>query len=160
MKLSIILTIYNKEPYLRRAFDSLLNQKGVLCQDYEVLAVNDGSTDGSTSIIDEYVRKEDRIRVLTQNNQGLSMARNNGADAAKGEYIWFVDADDLFSQHSVNLICKAIEKRPDIIPIYAQTDGLEAIRNQIPVSAKTGMDVILSGRFQVCGPFYIFRKSL
>ena len=72
MKLTIILSVYNKKPYLRRAFDALLDQKGVNGDDYEVLVVNDGSSDGSALIIDEFVRGDDRVRVLTQENQGRS----------------------------------------------------------------------------------------
>lgn len=159
MKLTIVLTIYNKEPYLHKAFAALLNQEGATQGDYEVLAVNDGSTDDSPAIIDEYAQQDSRVRVLTQKNLGLSMARNNGADAAKGEYIWFVDADDIYSPKAVNLICKAIESKPDVIPIYAETDGIDNVRNAIPLSVSTGKDVILCGHWQQCGVFWVFRKD-
>lgn len=155
--LTIILTVYNKAPFLRRALDSLLTQKGTNDGDYEVLIVDDGSTDESPSIIKEYERKDARIRVLTQRNQGLSMARNNGTDAAKGDYVWYVDADDYFPLDSVRLITEAITYKPDIIPIYAQTHGDSRIRNKVPVTAKTGKDILLSGEWEVCGVFNVFR---
>lgn len=159
MKLSIVITVFNKEAYLNRAFESLLNQVGQNSEDYEILVVNDGSTDDSATIIEEYAQRDPRLRVLTQKNQGLSMARNNGADAAKGEYVWFVDADDIYSPNAVSLICKAIESKPDVIPIYAITDGIDMVRNAIPVSVSTGRDVILCGSWQQCGVFWIIRKG-
>ena len=159
MKLSIVLTVYNKEQYLRRAFDALLAQEGTSDGDYEILVVNDGSTDGSSAIIEEIARENKRIRVLSQKNQGLSMARNNGVDALQGEYVWFVDADDIISSLSVKLICEAIASQPDVIPIYAKTEGVDIVRNAIPVDVKTGKDILVCGRWQQCGVFYIYRKS-
>lgn len=159
MKLTIILTIYNKEAYLRRAFDALLNQKDVNGDVYEVLAINDGSTDGSALIIEEYVKSDGRVHVLTQENQGLSMARNNGVEAARGEYVWFVDADDTISRNAVSLICGAAKTLPDVIPFYARTAGQVELRNTIPVSAKTGEEVLLNGHWQQCGVFWAFRRD-
>lgn len=159
MKLTIVLTVYNKEPYLRRAFDALLDQEGVNGDDYEVLVVNDGSTDGSASIIDEFVKGDDRVRVLTQENHGLSMARNNGVEAAKGEYVWFVDADDTISKKAVCLICEATKTYPDVIPFYARTEGEDKLRNDIPTSMTNGKEVLLSGHWQQCGVFWAFRRN-
>lgn len=159
MKLTIVLTIFNKEPFLQRAFDSLLSQEDTIEGEYEVLAVNDGSTDGSAKIIDYYSKQDSRVRVITQQNQGLSMARNNGTDAALGEYVWFVDADDVLSPQSVRFICDAMISKPDIIPIYAQTEGKEGVRNCVPTSAHTGKDILLSGKWQPCGVFNVFNRE-
>ena len=159
MKLSVILTVYNKEPYLRRALDSLLCQQNVHDDDYEVLAVNDGSTDGSARVLEEYCKYDTRIRVVTQENQGLSMARNNGTDAAYGEYVWYVDADDIYSPKAVRMICDAMASKPDIIPIYAETEGEIGIRNEVPSMARTGKDILLSGKWQPCGVFTVFRRT-
>lgn len=158
-RLSIILTVYNKEPFLRKQFDSLLSQEQTKEGDYEVMVVNDGSTDGSVGIIEEYARQDSRVRVLNQKNQGLSMARNNGVEEAKGDYIWFVDADDVVSPKAVNLICCAITSSPDIIPIYAQTEGEDGIRNAINPNSKTGKEILLEGKWQSCGVFTIFKRS-
>lgn len=159
MKLTIVLTIYNKESYLGRALDALLNQESVGNDDYEVLAVNDGSTDGSASIIDEYKEKDPRIRVLTQENQGLSMARNNGVKAALGEYVWFVDSDDTIDPQAVSAICEAIDKSPDIIPIYAKTNDEAGIRNAVNPNVKSGRDILVEGKWEHCGVFNIIRKD-
>ena len=159
MQLTIVLTIFNKEPFLRRAFDALLAQKNTQKDEYEILAVNDGSTDGSATIIDEYVHHNSHVRKLTQENQGLSMARNNGVVAAHGKYVWFVDADDTYSSSAVRLICDAIKAGPDVIPIYAETNGINKVRNNIPVNVTTGKEVILSNCWQQCGVFWIFRRE-
>lgn len=159
MKLTIILTVYNKEPYLKRALDALLGQVGTNDGDFEVLAVNDGSTDGSLAILEEYAARESRVRILNQKNQGLSMARNNGVDAALGEYIWFVDADDVIAANSVKLICDAIKYSPDVIPIYAKTEGIDFVRNKISTNVETGKDVIRCWKCEQCGVFWIIRKE-
>ncbi len=159
MKLTIVLTVYNKEPYLRRALDALLAQDTVYDGEYEVLAVNDGSTDGSANILDEYAKHDARVRILTQENQGLSMARNNGTEESLGEYVWYVDADDLFSRHAVRLICEATEGSPDVIPIYAETEGKEKVRNRVPVTVKTGQDILLSRKWEQCGVFWVLRRD-
>lgn len=158
MKLTIVLTVYNKEAYLKSAFEALLNQENTNEEDYEVLVVNDGSTDNSATVIDEFAQRDSRIRLLTQSNQGLSMARNNGYMAAKGDYVWFVDADDIISKKSVCLLLPAMEEQPDVIPIYAKTDGIDKIRNCITIDAHTGKDVLMS-RWEHCGVFWIMRKS-
>lgn len=159
MKLTIVLTVYNKEPYLHRALDALLKQVDVHNGDYEVLAVNDGSTDGSAAILEEYAKRDARVRILKQTNQGLSMARNNGTDKALGEYVWYVDADDTFSPMAVRQLCDAIGDKPDVIPIYAETKGVEKVRNKVPASAETGRDLLLSRKWEQCGVFWVLRRS-
>lgn len=158
-KLSIILTVYNKAPFLRRAFDNLLNQENTCDGNFEVLVVNDGSTDDSALIIDEYKQRDSRIKVLTQENQGLSMARNNGANLAQGEYVWFIDADDIIARDAVYSICKAMVALPDVMPIYAKNDDENTIRNEIETSIKSGKDILFSNKWQNCGVFYVMRRS-
>lgn len=159
MKLSIILTIYNKEKYLPRALDALLKQQDVLDGEFEVIAVNDGSTDGSASILEDYAQRDGRVRILTQQNQGLSMARNNGVEPAQGDYVWFVDADDTFSPRSVRRICDAMISRPDVIPIYAITDGIDKVRNRVNPNLHTGKEILINGGWEHCGVFWVLRKE-
>lgn len=158
-KLSIVVTVYNTEPYLRRCLDSCVNQEQMSQVDYEIVIVNDGSPDNSVILIDEYVSRYSNVRCVTQANQGLSMARNNGLKAANGEYIWFVDSDDWISSEAVRLIIEATRNLPDVIPVRAINDGSEYERNVIPVDAKDGKDIILRGKWDFCGPFYIYRKE-
>ena len=159
MKLTIVLTIYNKAPYLQRIFDAILAQEGVQPDDFEVLAINDGSTDESETIMAAYQQKDSRIQIITQSNKGLSIARNIGTEAARGEYVWYVDADDLISPRSVPLICEAASTHPDIIPIYACTDGIDKTRNAINPNAHTGREILLDLQWEHCGVFYILRRQ-
>lgn len=89
--ISIIVPIYKVEKYLRQCLDSLVNQT---YSDIEIILVDDGSPDESSKIYEEYTKKDSRIKVIKQENQGLSGARNTGVKAASGEYIVFVDSDD------------------------------------------------------------------
>ena len=93
MKLSIIVPIYKVEKYLRKCVDSLLSQD-LTEEEYEIILVDDGSPDNCGAIADEYAAKHPNIRAIHQENGGLSVARNTGIDAARGEYIQFVDSDD------------------------------------------------------------------
>ena len=91
--ISVIVPVYNAESYLQECVDSLLQQT---FRDVEFIFVDDGSTDRSVEILEEYRQKDDRIRILRQQNQYAGVARNNGMKAAAGKYIIFLDADDFF----------------------------------------------------------------
>ena len=95
-KISVIIPVYNAEKYLRECLDSITNQT---FKDIEIICVNDGSTDSSLQILNEYAQKDNRIIVISQDNQGLSAARNTGIANATGEYISFVDSDDYVSEN-------------------------------------------------------------
>ena len=98
-KVSIIMPVYNKALYLQRTFDALVQQE---FKDWELIVIDDGSTDESQEIIEQYVATDNRIRNKRQKNQGASQARNEGLKLACGEWIWFVDADDLPSYDFLN----------------------------------------------------------
>lgn len=93
-KISVIVPVYNVEKYLRRCIDSILAQTFT---DFELLLIDDGSKDSSGEICDEYAGKDERVRVFHKDNGGVSSARNLGLDNAKGEWIWFVDSDDVIN---------------------------------------------------------------
>ena len=92
LELSIIVPVYNVEKYIGECLDSILKIKNI---NYEVLVINDGSPDNSQKIIDEYCKKDARVKSFIKENGGISSARNYGIKKAQGEYIWFVDSDDL-----------------------------------------------------------------
>ena len=89
--ISIIIPVYNSEVTLRRCLDSVISQS---ISDWELILIDDGSTDKSGEICEEYASKDKRIKVFYKKNGGVSSARNVGLDNAKGEWIAFVDADD------------------------------------------------------------------
>lgn len=90
-KVSVVVTVYNTEKYLRRCLDSIINQN---FKDIEIVCVNDGSTDNSLKILNEYAEKDSRVKVVDQENQGVSGARNTGVREASAKYLSFVDSDD------------------------------------------------------------------
>lgn len=102
-KVSVIIPVYNTENYLRKCLDSVLAQSFA---DFEVLLINDGSTDGSGKICDEYAKKDKRIKVFHKENGGVSSARNLGLDHAKGKFVFFVDSDDYILEESLNFLKK------------------------------------------------------
>lgn len=114
MKVSIIVPVYNVEKYLERCVCSLLNQD-LPSSDYEIILVNDGSTDNSESIALSFAEKYDNIKLISQENQGLSGARNTGLANASGEYILFVDSDDFLKTNVIGKVySKCIENLLDI----------------------------------------------
>ncbi|MBR6783105.1 MAG: glycosyltransferase [Clostridia bacterium] len=91
MKISIVIPIYNTKEYLRECFDSIINQT---YKNLEIILIDDGSTDGSSEICDNYAQKDSRIVVVHKKNEGVAVARNTGIGIATGDYIAFVDSDD------------------------------------------------------------------
>lgn len=89
--ISIIVPVYKVEPYLRQCIESIINQEG----NFELILIDDGSPDKCPEICDEYALKDKRIKVIHKKNEGVSVARNTGIDIAQGEWIWFVDSDDI-----------------------------------------------------------------
>lgn len=106
MKFSIIIPVYNVEQYLRECLDSVLGQT---YSDWEAICVNDGSTDGSAAILEEYVVKDKRFKIVTQPNGGLSSARNTGMEVAKGDYIVFLDSDDWLELDALETLAKNLD---------------------------------------------------
>lgn len=118
IKVSIIVPVYNTEECLHKTIQSIINQN---INEIEIICINDGSTDNSAQIIQEYAKIDNRINYIFQENQGLSVARNNGIAIAKGEYIGFVDSDDWIDsdfyeklynsakRHNADIACAGIQ---------------------------------------------------
>ena len=116
---SIIVPIYNSEEYLYNCLDSIINQKFT---DFELIAVDDGSTDRSGIICDEYASKDSRVKVIHKKNGGLSSARNAGLDIAEGKYIMFVDSDDELCDNDVLAILhEYVIKAPEVDVFITKT---------------------------------------
>ena len=106
--LSIIVPAYNVERFIGSCLESILGQETQV--DFEVIVVNDGSTDGTDDVIAKYARKDNRIRVISQSNKGLSGARNTGIDQARGKALMFVDSDDLIAPTHVDALMTALRE--------------------------------------------------
>lgn len=119
VKFSVIIPVYNSEKYLKECLDSLVNQT---FKDFEIICINDGSTDNSKKLLEEYANKDDRINVYSQENQGVGAARNYGMTLAKGKYINFLDSDDILSANALKSAYEFLEKHAEIdvvsIPIF------------------------------------------
>lgn len=112
IKVTVIMPIYNAYDYLRPAMDSVVAQT---LEDIEIICIDDGSTDKSLSVIKEYQEKDSRIRIVTENNAGVSTARNKGIIRARGEFIMFLDADDFFEPTLLErLYVEAVKHELDI----------------------------------------------
>jgi glycosyltransferase involved in cell wall biosynthesis len=122
MKLSLVIPVYNIEEYIPICIDSILNQK---YEDYELLLINDGSTDQSGNICDNYALKDKRIHVFHQKNAGVSAARNLGLEQARGKWICFIDGDDELHINSLSAIMAETNnsKAEVIIARSYTTDG-------------------------------------
>jgi glycosyltransferase involved in cell wall biosynthesis len=98
MKLSIIIPVYNQEQYLEACLDSCLEQD-LSYSEYEIIVVNDGSTDGSLDILNQYASRYPNVKVVSQENQRQGIARNTGLKIASGDYVWFIDSDDYIEKN-------------------------------------------------------------
>ena len=101
IKISVIIPVYNAEKYLRECLDSIVKQT---LQEIEIICIDDGSTDNSLAVLREYERKDERLKIIEQANSGAGVARNAGMKAARGEYLAFMDADDVYCSGALNAV--------------------------------------------------------
>lgn len=128
-QLSIVVPVYNVEKHLQRCIESLLKQK---VDNYEIILVDDGSSDSSPAMCDEYAQKYAHIKVLHKTNGGLGFARNSGMAMAEGKYIAFVDSDDTVSQDFFSELLDAAQKTNADICIGGMTDMYETQQKVSP----------------------------
>jgi len=162
--ISIIIPIYNTQEYLEKCIDSCLNQSFDK-EYYEIILINDGSTDSSQKIIDVYSQRYKNIRVSAQQNQGLSVARNNGIKIARGQYIWFVDSDDWIDHNSLDMMHRVIaENNPDMVAFGAKNFIAGTISRERPIrfygrTMHSGVDLLEKNTFQTCSTFYLYSRD-
>lgn len=131
--ISVIIPVYNVEEYLRECVDSVINQT---YKNIEILLIDDGSTDSSGIICDEYAAKDERIRVIHQQNAGLSVARNTGIEASNGDYIYFLDSDDYIDESALEILLSiAVTDNSEIVfcdaVSFADTNDFKVNQNYI-----------------------------
>lgn len=164
MRLSLIIPVYNVEKYLRKCLDSCFYQD-IPLNDYEVICVNDGSSDNCISILEEYSTNFINLKIISQQNQGLSIARNNGLSEAIGDYIWFIDSDDSIENNVLASILKELDSNPDILQLnyqYIYEDGRNPVKyycSQIQRTQIDGKTVISYDGLPAPAQFNIYRRS-
>ena len=175
MKLSIIIPAYNTEKYIKQCIDSVINIRNI---ENEIIVINDGSTDRTKDILKEYTENNDRIKVITQENQGASAARNTGIKASTGDYIYFLDSDDWIDRVSFEKIIRQLEEdykngeKIDIVvgkeKAYSEFTKEEVLDERIPreligkiVSGKEYMIKSIKEKFwNVRLPIYLYSRKL
>ena len=160
MKLSIVIPVYNTEPYLDACLASCLKQD-VDLSDYELVIVNDGTKDNAMAIAERFAKEYPNITIISQENAGLSAARNAGLVVSKGDYVWFVDSDDCIDKKALSLIFNKIEDKPDVICLQAKRSDTYVLRNVFSGNVSNGHDVLLHdfSDWDRCVPYFVFNRQ-
>lgn len=146
MDISIVVPVYNVEKYLKECINSLLEQD--FRGQYEIICVNDGSTDSSLQVLKEYEKSNEKIVLINQKNKGLSAARNTGLKNAKGKYVMFIDSDDYLKNPKVlSLLYDEIEKNDlDFVVADFEYDYEEKVKNYRIKRSQAIKNKIMIGR--------------
>ncbi len=122
-KITVIIPVYNTERYLVECLESIINQT---LRDINIICINDGSTDDSLKILEDHAKKDSRITLVTQENNGLSATRNRGLELVETPYVYFMDSDDILELNALEYLCKEMElNKLDILYF----DGVAAYEN-------------------------------
>lgn len=156
MKFSIIIPVYNVAPYLRECLDSVLGPcRGVEGVDVEAVCVDDGSTDGSGAILDEYAAKDSRVKVIHQSNQGVSVARNVAIENASGDWIFCLDGDDLMRSDFLAKMSRRLQEVDDegIDVVITQCEFEDGMRGEgLPRESEV---LEVAELMSICKPYYM-----
>jgi len=145
---SVVIPVFNTDQYIASCLDSILNQT---LQDIEIICIDDGSTDNSGIVLDEYERKHGNIRVYHQENQGLSAARNAGMQHVRGTYVYFMDSDDYLMPNALEVLYqRAIEDRLDVVFFGAQSFFDEQMTEEQKKKNKLPMEYNRDGIYAPC----------
>ena len=146
---SIILPVFNAERFLPQCLDSILSQT---YQAWELIAVDDGSKDGSIEILKSYKKRDNRIHIISKENEGVSIARNVALEHAHGDYIYFVDSDDIVMPEALMILVKAMDSnkatfvKSDFLPIDEQGKQVFINKKQV-IRRRYDGKVMESGKF-------------
>lgn len=164
MILSIIVPMYNVELYVEKCLLSCMRQDVPHC-DYEIIVVNDGSTDNSLEIAENVASQFDNIKIYSQSNSGLSVARNTGLEHAHGKYVWFVDSDDWIENNCLKEIVRCLcTNGLDILQLQYREcyDNVKLNKDFYckVEGVRNGKELMSNGGLPIPAPFAIYRKSL
>lgn len=147
---SIVVPTYNQEQYLPRCLDSLLSQT---YENIEIILVNDGSTDGTCKICNDYSNKHDVIALFHTHNQGQSAARNLALDYAQGEYVMFVDSDDWIEKNTIQtILAESLKNSADIVFFNYN-------KNPLTIKGKDVLENVILGTLNCCYMCFMFTRA-
>lgn len=161
-KYTFIVPVYNVELYLDRCVESIVNQ---MFSDFDVVLVDDGSTDSSGLLCDGWAKRNQCIRVIHKSNGGLSDARNVGLDEADGKYVIFVDSDDFVSENLCSIVDKFIELEPDVVVYDAIKSTGGFICHDISLVGKCLdgasflKESLMKGEMPMAAVLYVYKRS-
>ena len=167
--ISVIIPVYNVEKYLAQCVDSVLTQT---CTDWEAILVDDGATDSSGRMCDEYVLQDPRIRVIHKENGGLSAARNTGLRAARGEYVYFLDSDDYIEPNTLALLLETAEREQADVVFFdgyvffdecEEDSSVSRYVREAPYAPQNGRKMLSGllekGEYRTAVPLMLFRRN-
>ena len=153
IKISIIIPVYNVEKYLKQCLDNIIKQ---IFTDFECICVNDGSTDSSLKILQEYASKDNRFKIINQENKGLAESRNIGLSVAIGDYVLFIDSDDFIDNNFCEVLYNDAKKYNCDVCFAERFDFDNNIKKKASVSkflnTITKLEINNSNRF-----FYFYK---
>lgn len=158
---SVLLPVYNAEAYLAAAVESILHQSFT---DFELLIIDDGSTDGSLSILQTYAAQDTRIRLISRENQGLIATLNQMVEAAKGEFLARMDADDIATPNRLKLQVAFLQQHPEVVCVGGAFDLIDSQSRTVafipmPENNDEIQQMILMGRTIINHPCALIRRS-
>ncbi|WP_458453967.1 glycosyltransferase [Methanobrevibacter sp.] len=130
VKVSVVIPVYNTENYLKECLDSIVNQT---LDDIEIICINDGSTDNSLKILNDYQKLDNRIKIISQENSGQSVARNNGIVLAEGKYTYFMDSDDILELTALEEIYNISEDKNLDVLIFKLINFYDETYEKFPI---------------------------
>ncbi|MCR4653392.1 MAG: glycosyltransferase [Eubacterium sp.] len=162
--ISIIIPVYNKRNYLSAAVNSVSKQELLNSADIEIIIVDDGSTDGSSDLADEFARKDGRIRVIHQENQWTYASFNNGIKVAKGEYVYILNADDILVEDSLKLLIDKVDEynEPDVIwtkVTICKVDANQNIISQCDMNCEVTEECFYNSAEDIHDNWFLLQKS-
>ncbi|EGQ8479789.1 glycosyltransferase [Vibrio parahaemolyticus] len=158
---SVVLPIYNAEKYLHLTLDSVISQTYL---DIEVICINDGSTDNTQAILEDFKKRDDRIRIINRENKGLVYSLNQGISISKGKYIARMDADDICLPKRFEMQVKFLESNPSVGLVgtsymYIDENDNQLSKRIVPRSLSIIRSMLLFGS-PICHPSVMFNKSI
>lgn len=159
MKLSIIVPCYNVEQYVEKCINSLENQD-IPKEEYEILAYNDESKDGTLAILERLAETYPNVKVASHKNKGLSGTRNRGIREAQGDFVWFIDSDDWITENCLGEILSSIKDDTDIVAFSGFIpEGNRSVGARIYGEEVTDKRTLFTHSFADGAPFYMHRRE-